>query len=110
MGVWQDEYYFTFNILPASGSGFVGADACAADRTSMLAGAAATMQCFQQNSSQFGMLPADLDGSIPPAAGTPNFVIELDPGGSANLDLFQFHVHFTPPTTSQFPDPHVLPV
>jgi hypothetical protein len=110
LGVWPDAYYFTFNNFPASGPGFVGADVCAADRNSMLAGAAATLQCFQQNSSQFGMLPSDLDGSIPPAAGTPNFVIELDPSGSANLDLFQFHVDFTTPANSTFTGPTLIPV
>jgi Bacterial Ig-like domain (group 3)/IPT/TIG domain len=110
IGVWPDAYYFTFNNFPAAGPGFVGADACAADRTSMLAGAAATMQCFQQDSSQFGMLPSDLDGSIPPAAGTPNFVMELDPDGSANLDLFQFHVDFTTPANSTFTGPTLIPV
>ena len=110
IGVWPDAYYFTFNNFPATGPGFVGADACAADRTSMLAGAAATMQCFQQDSSQFGMLPSDLEGSIPPAAGTPNFVMELDPDGSANLDLFQFHVDFATPSNSTFTGPTLIPV
>ena len=110
MGVWPDAYYFTFNNFPASGPGFVGADVCAMDRSAMLTGAAATIQCFQQNSSQFGMLPSDLDGSIPPAAGTPNFVMELDPDGSANLDLFQFHVDFTNSANSTFTGPTLIPV
>ena len=57
MGVWPDAYYFTFNNFNIAGAAFVGANVCAADRTKMLAGAAATIQCFQQNSSQFGMLP-----------------------------------------------------
>src|SRR5271165_7524379 len=63
MGVWPDGYYFTFNNFNISGTAFVGANACAADRSKMLTGAAATIQCFQQNSSQFGMLPGDLDGA-----------------------------------------------
>jgi hypothetical protein len=110
LGVWPDAYYFTFNNFNAAGTAFVGADVCAADRTNMLAGAAATMQCFQQGSSRFGMLPSDLDGSIPPAAGTPNFVMELDPSGSANLDLFKFHVDFTTPANSTFTGPTLIPV
>ena len=95
LGVWPDAYYFTFNNFNIAGAAFVGANVCAADRTNMLAGAAATIQCFQQNSSQFGMLPSDLDGATPPAAGTPNFFMELDPDGSANLSMFAFHVDFT---------------
>ena len=36
MGVWPDGYYETFNMF--NGNTFVGADACAYDRTTMLAG------------------------------------------------------------------------
>jgi hypothetical protein len=110
MGVWPDAYYFTFNNFNLAGTAFVGANVCAADRTKMLAGSAATMQCFQQNSNQFGMLPSDLDGATPPAAGTPNFVMELDPSGSANLDLFKFHVDFTTPANSTFTGPTTIAV
>jgi hypothetical protein len=110
LAVWPDAYYFTFNNFPASGSGYIGADVCAADRTRMLAGSAATMQCFQQNSTHYGMLAADLDGSTPPAAGTSNFVMELDPDGSANLELFKFHVDFTTPANSTFTGPTLIAV
>jgi hypothetical protein len=110
MGVWPDAYYFTFNNFNIEGTAFVGANACAADRTEMLLGAAATMQCFQQDSSQFGMLPSDLDGANPPAAGTPNFFMELDPDGSANLSMFAFHVDFVTPSNSTFTGPTLIPV
>lgn len=110
MSVWPDAYYFTFNNFNTAGTIFIGANVCAADRTKMLAGSAATIQCFQQNSNQFGMLPSDLDGATPPAAGTPNFVMELDPSGSANLDLFKFHVDFNTPANSTFTGPTLIPV
>ena len=110
MGVWPDAYYFTFNNFNISGTTFVGANACAANRSKMLTGAAATMQCFQQNSSQFGMLPSDLDGATAPASGTPNFFMELDPGGSANLAMYKFHVDFVTPTNSTFTGPTLIPV
>jgi hypothetical protein len=102
MGIWPDAYYFTVNDS--------GVDVCAADRTSMLAGGAATIQCFQQNANQFSMLPSDLDGPTPPPAGTPNFVMELDPSGSANIDMFKFHVDFTNPANSTFTGPTLIPV
>ena len=112
IGVWPDAYYFTFNNFAKSGDFFIyaGASACAADRSAMLAGTAATMQCFPQSTRDFGMLPSDLEGSIPPAPDTPNFVMELDPSGSANLDLFQFHVDFTTPANSTFTGPTLIPV
>jgi len=109
-GVWPDAYYFTFNNFNLAGSEFVGANACAADRTNMLLGNAATMQCFQQNSNQSSLLPSDLDGPIPPASGTPNFFMELDPDGSANLSMFAFHVDFNTPANSTFTGPTLIPV
>ncbi len=110
LGVWPDAYYLTFNNFNISGSAYVGDNACAADRSKMLAGTAATLVCFQQDGNQFGELPSDLDGATPPAAGTPNFVVELDPSGSANLDMFKFHVDFTTPASSTFTGPTLIPV
>ncbi len=110
MGVWPDAYYFTFNNYNIAGTAFVGANVCAADRTKMLAGSAATIQCFQQNSKQFGMLPSDLDGATPPAAGTPNFFMEMDPDHSANLSMYAFHVDFVTPGNSTFTGPTLIPV
>jgi hypothetical protein len=110
LGVWPDAYYFTFNNFAISTEDFVGADVCAADRTNMLIGKAATMQCFQQDSNQYSFLPSDLDGAALPAAGTPNFFVELDPSGSADLDMYKFHVDFTTPANSTFTGPTEIPV
>ena len=110
VGVWPDAYYFTFNNFTISGSNFIGADVCAADRTNMLAGNAATMQCFQQNSNQYSFLPSDLDGATPPVAGAPNFFVELDPLGGADLDMYKFHVDFATPANSTFTGPTEIPV
>src|SRR5436853_92212 len=46
MGVWPDAYYETFNLFNAAGTTFLGTQICAYDRTKMLAGQAATQQCF----------------------------------------------------------------
>ena len=110
MGVWPDAYYFTFNNFNFGGSSYVGANACAMDRTKMLAGSAAGAVCFQQNNQQFGELPSDLDGATSPAAGTPNFVMELDPSGNPELDLFKFHVDFVTPANSTFTGPTLITV
>jgi Protein of unknown function (DUF1573) len=110
MSVWPDAYYFTFNNFNLAGNSFIGANVCAADRSKMLTGAAATIQCFQQSANDFGMLPSDLDGPTPPAAGTPNFVMELDPDGSANLSMFKFHADFVTPANSTFTGPTLIPV
>ena len=107
MAVWPDAYYFTFNNFDPTGSFFVGADACAANRTNMLAGLATTMQCFQQGNSIFGMLPSDLDGPTKPAAGTQNFIINL---GMNALRLWKFHVDFVNPQNSRLTGPTTISV
>ncbi len=87
MGVWPDAYYETFNMF--NGNSFVGAKLCAYDRTAMLSGGAATQQCFQLASSFGGVLPSDFDGSTPPPAGAPNYMVNF---GANSLNLWKFHV------------------
>jgi hypothetical protein len=106
MGVWTDAYYETFNMF-AGGSSFVGADACAYDRTAMLAGTPATQICFQQPISVGGLLPSNLDGGTPPPAGSPNYLVYY---GTNNLNLFKFHVDFATPTNSTFTGPATINV
>jgi hypothetical protein len=106
MSAWPDAYYETFNMF-AGGTTFVGADACAYDRSAMLAGSAATQVCFQQGTSVGGLLPSDLDGATAPPAGSPNYMVYF---GTNNLNLFKFHVDFTTPANSTFTGPTVINV
>jgi uncharacterized membrane protein len=106
MAVWPDAYYETFNMF-AGGTTFVGADACAYDRTAMMNGTTATQVCFQQNTSVGGLLPSDLDGTTPPPAGSPDYMVYF---GTNNLNLFKFHVDFTTPANSTFTGPTVMNV
>src|SRR6266566_857814 len=107
IAVWPDAYYASFNLFTGATGGFVGGYACAFDRTSMLAGTAATAQCFQLSSAFGGLLPSDLDGSTPPPAGSPNYFLALD---TNVLDLWSFHVDFATPGNSTFTGPTVIPV
>ncbi|MFY9559140.1 MAG: choice-of-anchor D domain-containing protein [Terriglobales bacterium] len=122
MGVWPDAYYMSFNMF-LDGQTFEGAAACAMDRNSMLNGQAATIICFQQNSGVPSLLPADMDGTIPPASGEPGFFVDLTtnpnlpPGGNQldapqdfSLRLFKFHVDFTNPANSTFKGPVKIPI
>jgi hypothetical protein len=107
IGIWPDAYYFSFNMFDPTGSFFKGANACAMDRNAMLKGTAASMICFQQGTSVFGLLPSDLDGTIPPPAGEPNFFMNY---GINSLNLWKFHVDFVTPANSTFSGPTNLPV
>ncbi len=105
MGVWPDAYYETFNMF--SGNSFLGSDACAYSRAAMLNGQAATQVCFQQGATVGSLLPADLDGSTPPPAGAPNYMLTF---GANTLNLYRFHVDFNTPANSTFLGPTVLSV
>ncbi len=105
LGVWPDAYYMSFNMF--SGNSFVGGRACALDRASMLAGGAATAQCFQLSSAYGGLLPSDLDGSTAPPSGSPNFFVAF---GTNDLQLWKFHVDWTTPANSTFAGPTPIPV
>ena len=105
MGVWPDGYYETFNMF--NGNTFVGADACAYNRTAMLAGQTATQVCFQQGSSVGGLLPSDQDGLTAPPAGSPNYMLTY---GTNTLNLYKFHVDFVNTANSTFTGPTTIPV
>ena len=109
MGVWPDGYYITFNIFN-NGSTFAGAKICAYDRTKMLAGAAATQICFPNTSTTYGgVLPADLDGSIAPPAGSPNYLVALG-ATTTQLAYWKAHVDFTTPANSTLTGPTAITV
>ena len=114
MGVWPDGYYVSFNVFNAQDR-FIGSRACVYDRKKMLQGLRATQQCFQLNSSFFGLLPADADGATSsladaqgnangpaaPPAGAPNYFLALGQD-SKSLDMWRFHVDWTTPANSTF--------
>jgi hypothetical protein len=107
IGVWPDAYYATFNMFNVSGTLFTGAKVCAFDRAKMLAGLAATQQCFNTSVFFSGLLPADLDGSRLPPAGAPEPVVAL--GAAANqLAVWKFHTDWTTPANSTFTGPTTL--
>jgi uncharacterized repeat protein (TIGR01451 family) len=105
LGVWPDAYYITFNIF--SPTSFIGAEACAYDRNAMLNGTAASQICFPPDPTVLGLLPADVDGLVPPPGGSPNFMLSF---GVNSLDLFKFHVDFATPGNSTLTGPTSIPV
>ena len=104
LAVWPDAYYMTVNYF--SGSTFVGGGALAFDRSQMLNGQPATAIGFGPLGSAYGgSLPSDLDGSILPPSGSPNYFGAIDtnvsPSGST-FQIWKFHVDFATPSNSTF--------
>ncbi len=109
VGVWPDAYYITYNMFNPAGSAFLGTNVCAIDRASMLAGQAATQQCYATSNVYGGLLPADVDSATGPPAGQPNLVIGQ--GATATtLAYWNFHVDFANPASSTFTGPSTLAV
>jgi hypothetical protein len=106
-GIWPDAYYNTSNTF-VNGRTFTGAKACAFNRAAMLAGKTATKICFQNPPTIASLLPSSLDGSTLPPAGQPNFFVDI--ADSTHLNIFQFHVDFSPRGTSTFTGPTKIPV
>ncbi len=103
VGIWPDAYYHAARMF-RGGRTYLGPKACAVDRAAMIAGSAATMQCFQiSNTAVDGMLPSTLDGSTLPPAGSPNYFVLL--GSTTTLQMFKFHVDFTTPSNSTLTGP-----
>jgi hypothetical protein len=107
ISVWPDAYYLTINEQDPSTFAALGAYVCALDRVSMLADKPATSQCFQLSSSYNSLLPADLDGSVLPPAGAPNYLLNL---GVNSLNVWQFHVDWKNPANTTLTGPMNLPV
>ena len=106
IGVWPDAYYATF-ILRNPDWTVVSGRICAFDRTKMLAGNAATQQCFDVGKTYIGLLPADLDGITPPPSGSPHYSVNL---ASTALNLWKVKINWTSPSSSTLTGPVSIPV
>ena len=98
-GIWPDGYYMTFNGFDVFGGGFQGG-AFAFDRAAMLEGEPATMIEFNTG-QEGGVLPSDMDGSLPPPDGTPNYFLTFNLPPS-RLIMWAFHADFATPANSTF--------
>ena len=106
LAVWPDAYYMSMNVFDSTGSAFLGPQPFAFDRAAMLAGSPSPTFVTSRDPSFFNpasdpFMPADLDGSNPPPAGSPNpFLTEGIT--SSTWPLYRFHVDFASPASSTF--------
>jgi hypothetical protein len=117
-GVWPDGYYMSVNQFECNPvrCNWAGAGVVAFERDQMLNGGAARMVYFDLetvDSNLGGMLPADLDGPVPPA-GAPNPFVQVDDdtwgySGQDQLQVWNFQVDWNNPTSSTFTFDHALP-
>ncbi len=106
MAIWPDGYYVTIALLSNTFHA-AGTTVCALDRAAMIQGTAASTVCFTTPTSQNNLLPSNFDGSVPPPAGSPNYLLNM---GTNSLNLWKFHVDFQTPANSTFVGPAAIPV
>src|SRR5260370_20542459 len=107
----------TSNEFPSGQTTNSGAGAFAFERAKMLAGQPARFIWFDESSIAVGAVyvpggqnPTNLDGKVPPPAGMPNYIVEVDAQGStptstdttAVLAMWKFHVDWNNPANSTF--------
>ena len=107
IGVWPDGYYVTYNMF--DDNGFAGTKACALDRAAMLAGTAATQQCFDLQ-DEWSLLPSDADGATPPPAGSPNYIVGEQWDHQDKLTMYKFAVDWADPSNTTLTGPVSIPV
>ena len=112
-GVWPDGYYMTAPQFPSTG-GFGGIGVFAFDRAKMLVGDPAAFFIYFDAPSlpitNIGnatrMLPANVDGLVPPPPGAPAYIVNFaadeygDPADA--IRIFEFHADFAVPSNSTF--------
>ena len=114
-GIMPDAYYISTREFLGSGGPFQGVGAYALNRAQMLAGNPSPQVIFfivAPGGTAFnigdGLLPADLDGSTLPPAGSPEYYLgSMDNNGPYGapqdaLTLWKFHVDFAVPGNSTF--------
>lgn len=106
MGIWGSSYVVTFNMF--RGNAFLGAKVCALESAKMLAGQPARQVCADV-ASQGGLLPADVDGTAPPAANAPVPVLNFAMDGR-HLNLWRFTVDWANPGAAALAAPIQLSV
>lgn len=112
MGVWpttsNPAYLATYNLF-ANASSFVGSQACAYDRTAMLAGSASATQICFTTSGEGTLMPTDLDGATIPPAGSPGYFVTFESNGTS-LHEYKLTPNFASPSSSTFVGPLNIPV
>ena len=94
-GIWTNSYVETNNDLTSG----VRANPCIYNRAKMLVGDASAEQvCFLLSTSDFSLLPADIDSRVPPPANQDVFLIGgLGAVDTSHLSLYSIHVDWSNP-------------
>ena len=95
LGVWTDAYSITFDMFNSSGTAYEGGAICGIDRNALLNGNGnPTIVCAQLSSSDYALLPVDLDGATYPASGAKELYIENSDSSGTSTALYMYRAKF----------------
>ena len=101
-GVWPNAYLGTFNYFNSSATSYIGGGAVALDREAMINGDPdAEMIIFPISGSKFGIMPADFDGT-PPPAGEPAWFAHVNRNGDKKLEIWKADINWNNPSSSTY--------
>ena len=102
LGVWPNVYSMTFDLFNAAGTTYEGGGICGINRAALLAGTTPTIVCASLTSSDYALLPVDLDGAnYPPAANTNALYIEQSQSAPATaIYMYSAAYNFTAGTVT----------
>jgi hypothetical protein len=103
--VWTDGYYLAVHEFGGSPQTYKQGGFFAFNRNKMLAGDPTANYVYFSDTNSFGSLPADIDGYMPPPAGTSEYFMEFDStfyGGSDRIITHELKPDFTTPANSTF--------
>jgi hypothetical protein len=102
LAVWPNVYSMTFDMFNSTGTVYEGAGICGIDRSALLAGNNPTIVCAQLASTDYALLPVDLDGSTYPATGAKALYIEQNSTSAPATQLYMYRAayNFTAGTVS----------
>jgi hypothetical protein len=84
----------TFDMFNAAGTTFEGAGICGIDRIGLLKGNNPTIVCAQLSSTDYALLPVDLDGSNYPATGAKALYVEQDSVSAPSTSLYMYRAKY----------------
>ena len=105
MSVWTDGYYLATHEFGGTPQTFKGGGFYAFNRNKMLIGDPTAEFIYFADPNSFGHLPTDIDGYMPPPAGTSQYFMEYDAtvfGGTDSLVIHELVPNFTTPANSTF--------
>ena len=94
MGVWTDAYSFTFDMFNAAGTVYEAGAICGMDRVTLLNGGSPTIVCAQLASTDYALLPVDIDGPNYPASGAKEIYLENSDASNTSTALYMYRAKY----------------